>query len=70
MNKDAYDNYKSTMALYLAPNSLCNRGRFCCAYCEVILTNQWALEKVKYSFLISHQNLRKNFFLASTFCRT
>jgi hypothetical protein len=46
MDKNTYDNYKTTMALYLAPNSLFNRGRFCCAYCEVILTNQWSLEKV------------------------
>jgi hypothetical protein len=37
MDKNTYDNYKTTMALYLAPNSLFNRGR---------LTNQWSLEKV------------------------
>lgn len=47
MGNNVYDNYKATMALYLAPNSLCSRGRFCCAYCELIFTDQWALEKVK-----------------------
>ena len=42
----SYDNYKATMGLYLTPNNLCNRGRFCCAYCEMIFTDQWSLEKV------------------------
>lgn len=46
MGDIAYENYKTTMGLYLAPNSLSNRGRFCCAYCEIVLTDQWALEKV------------------------
>jgi len=59
MDKNTYDNYKTTMALYLAPNSLFNRGRFCCAYCEVILTNQWSLEKVYYFFFIYHENPKK-----------
>ncbi|CAF1539825.1 unnamed protein product [Rotaria magnacalcarata] len=45
MGNDAYENYKRTMASYLVPTSLSNRGRFCCAYCEVVLTDQWALEK-------------------------
>ncbi len=50
MGNDAYDNYKATMALYLAPNSLSNHGRFCCAYCELIFTDQWSLEKVIFRF--------------------
>ncbi|CAF3359818.1 unnamed protein product [Rotaria sp. Silwood1] len=45
MGTNIYDDYKATMALYLAPNSLANRGRFCCAYCELVFTDQWALEK-------------------------
>ncbi|CAF5194223.1 unnamed protein product, partial [Rotaria magnacalcarata] len=48
MGNDAYENYKRTMASYLVPTSLSNRGRFCCAYCEVVLTDQWALEKVAF----------------------
>lgn len=46
LDPKSYDNYKATMALYLTPNNLCNRGRFCCAYCEMIFTDQWSLEKV------------------------
>jgi hypothetical protein len=51
MDGSVYEEYKTIMALYLAPNSLSNRGRFCCAYCELVFTDQWALEKVKF-FLI------------------
>ncbi|UJR36526.1 hypothetical protein I4U23_029247 [Adineta vaga] len=45
MGPSAYDNYKSTMALYLAPDSIHNHGRFCCAYCEQAFPDQWLLEQ-------------------------
>ncbi|CAF4402559.1 unnamed protein product, partial [Adineta steineri] len=45
MDTNTYDNYKATMALYLAPNSIHNHGRFCCAYCEYVFPDQWLLEK-------------------------
>ncbi len=48
MGNNVYDNYKATMALHLAPNNLANRGRFCCAYCEIIFPDQWLLEKVTF----------------------
>lgn len=46
MSSQGYEEYKATMAAYLAPNSLSNRGRFFCAYCELAFPDQWALEKV------------------------
>ena len=46
MGSPAYEDYKVSMALYLAPNTISNRGRFCCAYCELLFTDQWTLEKV------------------------
>lgn len=49
LDPTTYDQYKATMALHLTPNTLCNRGRFCCAFCEMIFTDQWTLEKVRYS---------------------
>jgi hypothetical protein len=67
MGNNGYDNYKATMALYLAPNSLSNRGRFCCAYCELVFTDQWSLEKVKFSFLCKIKR-EEEFILAFTFC--
>ena len=48
MGTDDYGHYKTTMAFYLAPNTLSNRGRFCCAYCELVFTDQWSLERVNF----------------------
>jgi hypothetical protein len=53
MGSSAYDNYKATMALYLSPNNLVQRGRFCCGYCELVFTDQWFLEKVKFVVFFS-----------------
>lgn len=69
LDQTKYDQYKSTMALHLTPNTLCNRGRFCCAFCEMIFTDQWSLEKVRYSCCFLHYTKEK-FFLAFTFART
>jgi hypothetical protein len=55
MGNSVYDNYKATMALYLAPDNLCSRGRFCCAYCELIFIDQWTLEKVKFILCLIHE---------------
>ncbi|CAF0941192.1 unnamed protein product [Adineta ricciae] len=41
----AYADYRATMAYYLAPNSIHNHGRFCCAYCELTFFDQWLLEQ-------------------------
>jgi len=49
MGDNDYDNYKATMAVYLAPNNLHIHERFCCAYCERVFPDQWILEKVKFS---------------------
>ena len=49
MGANAYDSYKATMGLYLAPTSVHNHGRFCCAYCELVFADQWLLEKVNES---------------------
>lgn len=46
MNEQNYDQYKQTMSIYLAPDSFSQRGRFCCAHCELIFSDQWSLEKV------------------------
>lgn len=69
VDSTSYDHYKSTMAVYLTPNNLCNRGRFCCAYCEMIFTDQWALEKVC-DPSIDRMDLVLVFFPAFTFSRT
>lgn len=47
MGATAYADYKAIMACYLAPNSIHNHGRFCCAYCEVTFFDQWLLEQVE-----------------------
>jgi hypothetical protein len=58
MGDNDYDNYKATMAVYLAPNNLHIHERFCCAYCERVFPDQWILEKVKFSLSACPRNAR------------